>query len=92
MAAVQVELSQEDLEALQRLSARQGVPVEELVKRGVRKVLDEHPDWKPPTPEQIRRAREVAGKFRSGVPDLGLRHDDYLAEIYEEDLKRQTSS
>jgi len=28
------------------------------------------------------RALAAVGRFRSGVPDLGTRHDDYLAEAW----------
>lgn len=28
------------------------------------------------------RALAAAGRFRSGVPDLGTRHDDHLAEVW----------
>jgi hypothetical protein len=29
----------------------------------------------------------IVGRFRSGVDDLAVNHDKYLAEAYEEDLR-----
>jgi len=37
---------------------------------------------KPSRQELMRRALEVAGKYRSGHHDIAERHDDYLAEAY----------
>jgi predicted DNA-binding protein len=34
--------------------------------------------------ERRRRAISVAGRFRSGISDISLKHDDHLAEIYGE--------
>jgi hypothetical protein len=35
------------------------------------------------TQERVRRAIEIAGKFRSGKKDISRKHDGYLAEAYE---------
>ncbi len=32
--------------------------------------------------ERLKRAIEIAGRFRSGKHDIAKRHDKYLAEAY----------
>ncbi len=34
--------------------------------------------------ERRRRAMAVAGRFRSDIPDLSLKHDEHLEDIYAE--------
>jgi Arc/MetJ-type ribon-helix-helix transcriptional regulator len=79
---MQVRLPQEDLTALRRLSAEKGVSVSELVRRGVKQLLKSEQG---PTREELwERASALAGKYHSGKPDIGQRHDDYLEEAYME--------
>ena len=80
MVRTQVQFTEEQIAELRRLAAEKGVSVSELVRRGVDHVLrEEHgPDRK----ELMRRALEVAGKYDSGLTDIGRRHDDYLAEDF----------
>jgi uncharacterized protein involved in type VI secretion and phage assembly len=77
----QVQLPEDDLAALRRLAAEQGVSVSELVRRGVKQFLA----WsRAPSREELwRRADEVVGKFRSDKTDIGRRHDDYFVEVIE---------
>lgn len=82
MVRTQVQLSEDDLAELRRLAAEEGVSVSALVRRGVKQVLEAKK--KPSREELWARAREVAGKYNSGLPDIGQRHDDYLAEAYGE--------
>ena len=86
MVRTQVQLPEEDLAELRRQAAEQGVSVSELVRRGVRHVLDGR--RKPSRQELMRRALEVAGKYSSGQPDIAQRHDEYLAEAYADDSIR----
>ena len=82
MVKTQVQLPDEDLAELRRLAAEEGVSVSALVRRGVKRVLEER--RKPSREELWERASQVIGKFRSGKSDVAQRHDDYLAEAYEE--------
>ncbi len=82
MVRTQVQLSEKDLAELRRLAAEEGVSVSELVRRGVKQVLESR--RKPSREELWARAREVAGKYNSGLLDIAQRHDDYLAEAYGE--------
>jgi hypothetical protein len=78
MVKTQIQLPEADLATLRRLAAEEGISVSELVRRGVRCILDRQNQ---PTPkEQWQRAMSLAGKFRSGKSDIAERHDDYLAE------------
>jgi hypothetical protein len=78
MVRTMVQLTDKQIEGLRTLAAQRGVSIAELVRQGVDHVLreDERAD-------RLARLRSVAGAF-SGPPDLGRRHDDYLAEIYAE--------
>ena len=81
----QVQLPEDDLAALRRLAAEQGVSVSELVRRGVKHLLASN---RTPSREELwRRADQVIGKFRSSERDIGRRHDEYLAEAYAEGLR-----
>ena len=82
MVKTQVQLPEEDLAELRRMAAEEGVSVSEIVRRGVRHVLEAQ--YKPSREELWRRARAVAGRYSSGLPDVAQRHDDYLAEAYSE--------
>ena len=80
MVKTQVQLPEEDLARLRRLAAEKGVSVSELVRRGVKQVLQSEAG---PTREELwERAGKVIGKFRSGKTDIGRCHDDYLAEDF----------
>jgi len=85
MVKTQVQLPEDDLAALRRLAAEEGVSVSELVRRGVKQVLASQ--GKPTREELWQRASAVAGKFHSGKSDIARRHDDYLAEAYADDLR-----
>jgi len=82
MVRTQVQLPEEDLKELRRLAAEEGVSVSELLRRGAKQVLAAR--GKPSREELWERASKVIGKFRSGKTDVAQRHDDYLAEAYEE--------
>ena len=82
MVKTQVQLPEEDLAELRRLAAEEGVSVSELVRRGVKHVLDAR--RRPSREELWDRAMKVVGKFHSGLPDVAQRHDEYLAEAYGE--------
>jgi hypothetical protein len=50
----------------------------ELIRRGVDLLLASAPGGN--AEERIKRAMAVAGRFRSGVPDLSTDHDRYFTE------------
>ncbi len=73
-----VRLPEDDLIRLRRLAAVKGVSVSELVRRGVRQVLQS--ETGPARSELWERAGKVIGKYHSGEADIGQRHDDHLAD------------
>lgn len=86
MVKTQVQLPEDDLAALRRLAAEQGVSVSELVRRGVKHILGSN---QAPSREELwRRARAAAGKYRSGKHDVARRHDHYIAEAIANDRIR----
>lgn len=82
MVKTQVQLTEEQLAALRRFAAEQGVSVSELVRRGVALLLRSHQGRT--RAELWERARAAAGKFDSGLTDVARRHDHYLSEAYKQ--------
>jgi hypothetical protein len=82
MIRTQISLTDQQLRALRARAARSGDSMSELVRRAVEKSLSEENER---DPEEIRRrARAAAGRFASGLGDLGAEHDRYLAESFAE--------
>ncbi len=78
---LQVYLRPQQLEPLRALAKRRGVPMSELVRQGVDKVLAEVPPEEDPL-------MDIIGMGDSGLGDLAEKHDEYIAKwIYEDDHK-----
>jgi hypothetical protein len=80
MIRIQVQLPEEQLEKLRRISAENGKSVAELVRLGVELYLLSKA--KPDMDELRERAKRAVGGFRSGFTDIGRNHDEYLAEDF----------
>ncbi len=80
MVRTQVQLTEEQIQALRKLSASSGRSVADLVRRGVDSYLNTQPVARPA--HQIERALRVAGRFSSGTADVSTHHDRYLAEAF----------
>jgi len=81
MIRTQVQLTDEQAEALRRRSRRENVSVAELVRRAI----DAFTRGEPPSDRELRdRAASAAGRFASGVRDTSRRHDEALAEAFRE--------
>lgn len=61
-------------------AASLGVSMAELIRRGIDKVLESNGGNL--QQERVRRAIQAAGRFRSGLHDVSVNHDKYLAEVY----------
>ena len=90
MVRTQIQFDKEDLEALRRMAAEEGVSVSELVRRAMKDLMRRY--QQPTRRELMERALSVAGKHDSGLPDLAERHDHYLAEAIAEEAKDWKSS
>jgi len=75
---LQVYLRADQLHALRALSKRRGESIAGLVRKGVDKLLQEMPPEEDPL-------LEVVGLYDSGVGDLAEKHDQYLAQMIEEE-------
>lgn len=80
MVRTQIQLTEEQAAALKGKAVTLGVSMAELIRRGVDMVLE--PSEHGSKPERIRRAIEVAGRFSSGLSDVGTNHDKYLTEAF----------
>jgi hypothetical protein len=73
----QIQLTDDQAQALKALSAKTGLSIAELVRRGLVPLLrsgsTEHE-------ERVRRAADVIGRFHSGKTDISADHDRYLAD------------
>jgi ribbon-helix-helix CopG family protein len=82
MVTRQIELTEEQAEALERVAALQGRSVSELLRDRVDGILR---DQSQGDREEIkRRAIAAIGRFRSDVTDLATEHDRYLDETFGE--------
>ncbi len=78
MIRTQVQFTEEQLAALRGRAAREEVSVSEIVRRAVEAWVAGEAS----PAETTRRAREVAGQFRSGRGDVARRHDDHLTGAF----------
>ncbi len=72
---IAVYLEEKQLEALKVMAASQKISLDELVRKGVARLLEEtsiedDPLW------------NIVGMFDSGLGDLAENHDKYLVEAY----------
>lgn len=82
MVRTQVQLTETQMAGLRQLSHASGKSVAEIVRGAVDRVLREQ--GRVSRDEQVRRALEAVGRFSSGLADVSVRHDDYLAEAYKD--------
>ena len=81
MVRTQIQLTEEQLGALRRISAGTGRSVADLVREGVKLYLEAQ--RRPPREELVRRALSIVGKFSSGPGDVSENHDRYLADAFD---------
>lgn len=83
MHRIQIQLTAEQEKALREMARLRGSSISALVREGVEQLLG--PEKK--KREQAReRALTFIGSF-ADEPDVSRRHDDYLADAIEEDLR-----
>ncbi len=88
MIRTQIQLTEAQAEKTKRLASDRGVSMAEVI----RDLIDRAPD-RDDRAERFARALAAVkrGGFRDreGKTDVSLRHDEYLAEILEEDLHKR---
>ncbi len=82
MLRTQIQLTEEQSASLRRLAEIDNVSLAEVIRRSVDNYIEARQDVS--REERKRRLLSVVGIGDSGVPDLGVNHDKYLAEIYAE--------
>jgi Ribbon-helix-helix domain len=82
MQRTQIQLTEEQSQALKTLAAERRISVAELIRQAAEDLLRQ--SFTVSRAEMKRRALAAAGRFRSGEKDLSTSHDDHLAEIYGE--------
>jgi len=82
MVRTQIQLPEEQVAFLKRMAATQHKSMAEIVRQAV----DFFAQAKQAGGDKERRRRAIAaaGNFSSGVKDLAVAHDSYLAEIFSE--------
>ncbi|MEA1977095.1 MAG: CopG family transcriptional regulator [Chloroflexota bacterium] len=75
---LQVYLRADQLDALRALAKRRGESMAGLIRVGVDNLLQEVPPEEDPL-------LEVIGLFDSGIGDLSEKHDEYIAQMIEEE-------
>ena len=75
MIRTQIQLTETQTAALKALSARTGLSMAELIRRGVDHVVE---TGGVDREELIRRSLASVGKFYSGLSDLAENHDHYI--------------
>lgn len=88
MIRTQIQLTEEQAAKLKRVADERGVSMAEVIRDAV----DEIPD-RDDRAERFARAlaavRKGGFRDREGRTDVSTRHDDYLAEIYAEELRKR---
>jgi hypothetical protein len=77
MIRTQIQLDEAQAEGLRKLAAERGMSLAALVREAVNALLRDAG-----REEKIRRALALGGKFSSGLRDVSVEHDRYLAEDY----------
>jgi len=80
MVRTQVQLTENQLKALRHASAETGKSIAELIRLGVEQYLAGRSDVS--REERIERAIRVGSRFSSGLTDVSVNHDKYLAEAF----------
>ena len=81
MVRTQIQLTEAQARAVKRAAMEEGTSAAEVIRRAVEMMAGARS--KVSAQERVRRAFEIAGKFRSGKKDVSRKHDEYLAEAYE---------
>ena len=88
MAVAHVELTDDELRALQEIAAKEARTVADLLRSRVEPLLQGHEEDRGEAQvdreELKRRALALSGRFRSGLNDLSAEHDRYLEEAFGE--------
>lgn len=77
MVRTQVLLTEEQMRAVRKIAAERGTSMAGVIRESVERLLEERE-----RKDRWARSMEVIGKFSSGLTDVSVNHDKYLAEAY----------
>lgn len=81
MIRTQIQLTEEQADRLRAVAHDKKTSLASVIREAVDRYLAAEPSR---SKKELRRATlAVAGKYRSGAPDVSTRHDDYLVDAYE---------
>ena len=80
MVRTQIQLTEEQVNALKKLSLSRHLSISELIRQAVDNILKSSTaiDME----ERKKRAINTAGRFSSGKRDIAREHDKYLADAF----------
>jgi len=81
MVRTQIQLTEEQANALKEIAAKENVSVAEIIRRSVDTTIVLSCGLT--RDERRRRAAALSGRFHSGKTDVARNHDAYLVEAYE---------
>ncbi len=80
MVRTQIQLTEEQADALKKLALSRHLSIAELIRQAVDNMI--RTGALIDIEERRKRAIEVAGRFRSGKRNIAREHDKYLAEAF----------
>jgi hypothetical protein len=88
MIRTQIQLTEEQAAKLKRIAADRGVSMAEVIRDAVDR-LPRRDDRRERLERAIHALRTSHVRDVEGKTDVSARHDEYLADIYEADLRRK---
>ena len=82
MIRTQVQLTEEQVRALRNLASVRQMSVAELIRQSVDTLIRSSGEID--IKERRRRAIAAAGRFHSGASNISAKHDEYLAEVFQQ--------
>lgn len=82
MIRTQIQLTEKQAETLREIAAAEGRSMADVIRESV----EVYAATKGVRDRDLEKAAalSVVGRFRSGTKDLGAKHDDHLAEAFDE--------
>lgn len=82
MIRTQIQLTEEQASRLKQIASEKRLSIAKLIRQAIDALIKT--SAAADAEEKMKRALAAAGAFRSGRADLSARHDDHLAEAYEQ--------
>ena len=76
-----IELTEEQVQALEALAFERGCSTADLIRQSIDDLIRETGERT--LAEKRRRAIAAAGRYHSGQTDISVNHDDYLVQAFD---------